>query len=96
MPKTEVYSWRVSPAVKSRLEEAARRRGQGVAALLDEIVKEHLDAAAGPDADDDRQRRLHADVARLAGCVAGSDPRRSAGARERVRARLRARRGHGR
>ena len=97
MPKTEVYSWRVSAAVKQRIEAAARRERRTVAALLDEIVMAHLLAdARAAGADDAHQRQLHVRAARFAGCLAGSDPGRSAGVRDRVRARLHARRRHAR
>ena len=36
--KSEVYTWRVSPAMKASLEEAARCTNRSVAKLLDEIV----------------------------------------------------------
>jgi predicted DNA-binding protein len=97
MPKTEVYSWRVSPAVKDRLEAAARREGRSVAALLEDLVTHHL--AADEDAahaDEARQQELHARAARLAGSVAGADPDRSVTVRQRVRARLGARTTRGR
>lgn len=93
MQKTEVYSWRVSPATKGRLEEAARSRRQSVAQLLDEIVTGALNADDQDDeADADQQRRLHARAARFAGCLTGRDPRRAERAAELVRARLRRRR----
>jgi len=94
MRKTEVYSWRVTAAVKSRLEETARRERRTVAALLDEIVTGHLDVRGRDAGQEDRQRQLHARAARFAGCLAGTDPGRSGSVRERVRAHLR--RGHGR
>ena len=94
MPKTAVYTWRVSPAVKARLEEAARRERRSVAALLDAIVTEHLAAQRRHAlADAERQHELHARAARFAGSFAGSDPDRSARVRERVRAQLIARHG---
>ena len=88
--KTEVYAWRVSPARKASLEEAARTEGRSVAQLLEEIVDEHLSAAprrAGGELE--RQRRLHARAARFAGRLAGGEPGRATRARELVRERLR-------
>jgi len=89
MAKTEVYSWRLSPAMKRRLEEAARRERRSVGALLEEIVAAHVDAydVAAP-SDAEYQRTLHRSAARFAGCLEGSDPQRSANARALVRARL--------
>lgn len=96
MPKTEVYSWRVSQAVKSRLEETARRERRSVAALLDDVVTGHLEARGREfEADEARQRELHARAARLAGCLTGSDRSRSAQVRRKVRSRLRVRHGRG-
>jgi hypothetical protein len=88
--KTEVYTWRVSPALKAGLEEAARSERRSVAKLLDQIVAQHLQAAgAGSGAEADRQRRLHERAARFAGRIAGNDPGRAEKSRELVRARLR-------
>jgi hypothetical protein len=77
MAKSEVYSWRAAPDAKSRLEHAAQRERRSVAALLDEIVTDHLNAREGGD-DHDEQQRRHARVARCAGCISGSDRNRSA------------------
>jgi predicted transcriptional regulator len=89
MSKTEVYSWRVSPAMKRRLDELARRERRSVASLLEEIVAAHIDAhGADTPGDAAHQRTLHRSAARFAGCMEGSDPQRSATARARVQARL--------
>jgi hypothetical protein len=91
--KTEVYTWRVSSAMKASLEEAARNTNRSVAKLLDEIVAERLDATAQTgEADMANQRRLHARAARFAGRFSGTDPARSEKAKVRVRARLTERR----
>jgi hypothetical protein len=91
--KSEVYTWRVSPAMKASLEEAARDANRSVAQLLDDIVGAHLSSTTGAgDAEDAHQRRLHARARRFAGCIAGSVPRRSERVRELVRARLTRRR----
>ena len=89
--KSEVYTWRVSPTVKAALEEAARREGRTVSQVLDEIVAQKLEAVKADPGETDEQRRLHELAGTFAGCLSGSDPRRAAQARERVRARLRAR-----
>lgn len=92
--KTEVYSWRLSPATKAGLEETARSQRRTVAQLLDEMVAERLGAGdLEQGSEQDRQRRLHARAARFAGRIAGRDPRRSEKVRELVRARLTGRRG---
>jgi hypothetical protein len=88
--KSEVYTWRVSPAMKASLEEAARNSNRSVARLLDEIVAERLDTP-GPLTESDNQRWLHTRAARFLGCIAGDVARRSERARELVRARLKRR-----
>jgi hypothetical protein len=88
--KSEVYSWRVSPALKAGLEEAARQRGASVAQLLDEIVEDHLTRRQGGlRSDEEEQRQLHERAGRFAGSIAGKAPGRSTKARLLVRARLR-------
>jgi hypothetical protein len=95
--KTEVYTWRVSSAMKTSLEEAARSTNRSVAQLLDEIVAERLSATGlAAESEVDRQRRLHARAARFLGCMAGDVPRRSERTRDLVRARLKRRRAHAR
>jgi hypothetical protein len=87
MRKTEVYSWRVTPALKASLEEAAQRQKASVAHLLDKAVEGYLaETARGGD---EEQRRLHERAARCAGSIAGGDPRRATEARRLLRARLR-------
>ncbi|MBI2834515.1 MAG: hypothetical protein HYX76_08845 [Acidobacteria bacterium] len=94
--KTEVYTWRLSPATKAHLEEVARETNRTVAQLLDEIVAERLDTLDGNEADIELQRRLHARVARFLGNISGGGARRSERARELVRARLKRRYAHAR
>ena len=90
--KTEVYTWRVSAAMKASLEEAARVTNRSIAKLLDEIVAERLDAIGqAGQAKMEHQRRLHLRAARFLGCFAGSARRRSERTRELVRARLKRR-----
>jgi hypothetical protein len=90
--KTDVYTWRVSSAMKASLEEAARDTNRSVARLLDEIVAERLDATGqASEAEMDNQRRLHSRAARFLGCIAAGDARRSERTREIVRARLKRR-----
>jgi hypothetical protein len=88
--KTEVYTWRVSRALKVSLEEVARAERRTVAQILDEIVAGHLEAVGtGGRGEAERQRRLHAQGARFAGRLCGRDPDRASRVRELVRARLR-------
>ena len=89
MPKTEVYSWRLAPALKAALEEAARDERVSVAALLDRIARHWLaerTATAGHAAAE--QARLRAAALRFVGVLRGGDPRRAQEARRRVRQRL--------
>jgi hypothetical protein len=91
--KNEIYTWRVSSAMKASLEEAARNTNRSVARLLEEIVAERLGATGQMgEAELDNQRRLHASAARFAGRFSGTDPLRGETAKARVRARLSTRR----
>lgn len=94
--KTEVYTWRLSPALKAGLEEAARSTNRSVARLLDELVAERLAAVGLTDeAERDQQRRLHRRAARFAGRFSGTDRTRAERAKALVRARLAARHARG-
>lgn len=88
MKKTEVYSWRISPDLKSALEDAARHKGMSVARLLEQIVTSWLQHT-GIDGDEEVvQRRLHNAVSTTIGTIHGGDPRRAAQAAERIRVKL--------
>ena len=88
--KSDVYTWRVSSALKASLEEVARSEGRTLARLLDDIAAEHVRLAGTRDGSEaERQRRLHKRAARFAGLIAGNQPRRAERSRELVRARLR-------
>jgi hypothetical protein len=95
--KTAVYSWRVSPEIKSALENEAHQRGETVARLLDRITGEWL-ALQGAQRSDERQEELRARERALRACgtIAGGDPNRAANAREEVRRLLRSKRDHAR
>ena len=92
--KTEIYTWRLSRALKAGLEEAARREGRTVAQLLDEIVAEKLEVLKSEQEEADRQRQLHELAAEFAGCLSGGDPRRATDARRLVRSRVKRRAGN--
>jgi hypothetical protein len=91
--KTDVYSWRLSPARKAALEELARAERVSVAELLnratDELIRNRL---ADPDSDEREQARLRRSAMRFVGTFRGGDPNRSREARERLRAKLTRRR----
>ncbi|HEX9944262.1 MAG TPA: hypothetical protein VGG03_19805 [Thermoanaerobaculia bacterium] len=95
MPKTEVYSWRLSPRLKSDLEEAARAEQKSMAELLEEIAQEWLERfrESNGDDDDERQRVLHEAAMRCAGTIHGGDPHRAENARSEVRRRIAERHG---
>src|SRR5262245_54778173 len=94
MQKTEVYSWRLSPRLKSDLEEAARTEQKSMAELLEEISREWLERFRSPNGDEEeRQRVLHEAVMRCAGTIRGSDPNRAENARFEVRRRIARRHG---
>ena len=89
MPKTDVYSWRLSRTRKAALEHAARTERTSVAELLDRITGEWVQARRGPGGEDDiEQARLRTAALRLVGQIHGGDPERARQARIRVRAKL--------
>jgi len=88
MSKSEVYSWRVSPELKSALEEAARVEQTTVSKLLDGIVGAWLQKADSNGDQESVQRRLQRVAAKTLGKIHGGDPRRAERARELVRRRL--------
>lgn len=91
--KTEVYSWRVSPELKSDLEREARRRNISLAAALDLAVQQWLKLQQCDEDDLARQQKLHSAAAKCLGTLAGGNPRRAETAREAVRESLRRRYG---
>ena len=93
MKKTEVYSWRVTPAAKTAIESAARREGTTISSLLDRITKEWIDSRRGQLDESAEQERLHAAVAKTIGTISGTDKRRAERAAITVRKRLRHRYG---
>ena len=89
MAKSEVYSWRLSPELKSALEEAARLKQQSLARFLEDIAEQWL-AQNHPRDDDEEieQRRLHQAATLTFGTLQGNNPDRSELSREELRARL--------
>ena len=84
--KTEVYSWRLSPDLKSDLEEAARRERVSVSRLLERIAREWLKARAAAAEDDEaEQERLRAIAMQFVGTIRGGDPGRASEVSNRVR-----------
>lgn len=72
MSKSEVYSWRVSPELKERLEDAARAEEMSMAGLLEQIALEWLEDHA--QVDEEEQRRLHEAARVCIGKLEGGDP----------------------
>jgi len=89
MNKTEVYSWRLDPDLKQRLEMAARDERTSIGGLLDHIARDWLDRHAPKDDEEARQRRLHALAETVIGTISlGEGPYTRQRIRERIRARL--------
>jgi hypothetical protein len=89
MAKTEVYSWRLSPRLKTELEAAARAEQKSLAELLDRIARAWLERLESHGEDDDeRQRRLRQAASRSVGAIEGGNPDRAARASAEIRSRL--------
>lgn len=88
MNKSEVYSWRVDPELKAKLEEAARDEHTSLAQLLEKLAREWLARARHQGDDGEEQRRLHEEAARYIGKMHGKDPLRAQEASKRVREKL--------
>ena len=87
--KTDVYSWRVSRARKTALEDAARSESASVAELLDRATEQWLRRRNRRTGDDEReQKRLRKAAMRFVGSLRGGDRNRSREVRMRVRAKL--------
>ncbi len=88
MAKTEVYSWRLSPELKSALEEAARLKQQSLARFLEDIAQQWLVQNLPHDGDEIEQKRLQQAAALTFGTLQGGNPNRSEQSREELRAKL--------
>lgn len=86
MEKSEVYSWRVDPDLKSALEGAARAEGITVSRLLDRIVAEWVRRERAPHEEDEEIRRARQRAMRFVGSIHGTDPGRARAASQHVRA----------
>ena len=87
MAKTEIYSWRLTAPLKSRLEEAARRRGGSLSSLLETITDDWL-RSQSPEDDEASQAVIRRRAMRFVGSISGSDPGRSRKVSQLVRERL--------
>ena len=86
--KTEVYSWRLDPDLKSALEHTARCRGSSMAQLLEEIVGSWLEREAETEGDGEVQSRLHAEARTTFGTLERGDHLLAEEAGRRVRRKL--------
>jgi hypothetical protein len=69
MSKSEVYSWRLSPALKADLEAAARAEKTSVSAVLEHLVRDWLRERA--QVDEAEQKRMRAALLACAGTYKG-------------------------
>ncbi len=89
MPKSEVYSWRISPRLKAALEDAAREEGNSLAELLEQISEDWLRRSRDLDLDEkEKQRRLREAALEFVGKIEGDSPGRAENARSEVRSRI--------
>jgi hypothetical protein len=89
MEKSEVYSWRVDPRLKSALESAARATGTSMARLLDQIVEEWLRRDVDEKDQQEHHLRIQERAMRYIGSVRGGDPARASESSPRLKAILR-------
>lgn len=93
MKKTEVYSWRLSTATKTALEDEARREGTTVSGLLERMTNDWIKSRRAAADDAAEQALLHERARQVIGTINGGDLDRSTRVREVVRARIRRRHG---
>ena len=91
--RSEVYSWRLSPDLKSDLEREARLRKVTVSSVLESAVRDWLKNGNADASDDEAQRRLHTAATACFGVLASGNSRRAETARDVLRKRLRRRYG---
>ena len=93
--KSEVYSWRIDPALRRALEDEARRLGASLAEVLDTIAAAWLAEQRGADAAAE-QARLHAAAGKWIGSARAAPRARSTDVPRAVRKRLEEKRARGR
>jgi hypothetical protein len=70
MSKSEVYSWRVTPALKAELEAAASAENTSVGGILERIARDWLSTRELDEGEDaEQQRRLHERARKAMGTV---------------------------
>jgi hypothetical protein len=82
--KSEVYSWRLTPEMKTRLESEARRSGKSVAEVLEQISANWLDARAAS-YDNEMEGKIRKRIMATVGTIRGGDPHRASRSKELVR-----------
>jgi hypothetical protein len=80
LARTEVFRWRVSVELKSRLECEARRRKISMSAALDLAARGWLKIGRDQRGEE-QQRQIHEAAAKYIGAFVGGDPQRSENAR---------------
>jgi hypothetical protein len=87
--KSEVYSWRLSPHLKTELEEAARAEQKSMAELLEQIAEDWLRGALDRgSSEEERQKRLREAAMKAVGTIESGRTDRAENARTEVRARI--------
>ncbi len=84
MKRSEVYSWRLDPALKSELEHAARTERTSISSLLSRIVRGWLDHEYRSDTTDE-QKVVRERAMKYVGSIRGESPKRAEEAAERVK-----------
>jgi hypothetical protein len=70
MSKSEVYSWRLTPALKMQLEAAAQDEKTSIGTILDRVVREWLAKRPLSEGDDaEQQRQLREQAMKAVGTV---------------------------
>lgn len=86
MEKTEVYSWRLDPELKSALEDAARAEGTNLSRLLDRIAADWLRRELDPRDEDEALSRARQRALSYVGSIHGKDRGRAGATSQRVKA----------
>lgn len=84
MKRSEVYSWRLDPELKSELEHAARSQETSVSSLLTRIVRGWLENEYRT-AGQDEQQLVREQAMKYVGSIRGGDPKRAEEAAKRVK-----------